>query len=153
MRRIEQRLPAYLAALNRNSDPVKGQTLFIEHCASCHQVASLGTIAGPNLDSEFQRAPETIVRDILFPNETITEGFETVHLEMRQGADVQGLLGSESPNSITLRFAGGDEQTYLKKRIARIQTHKISQMPAQFVEVLVPEDVASIVEFLRRNKP
>ena len=41
---------------------------------------------------------------MLFPHETITQGFETVHLEMKEGADVMGLLASESPTNLTFAF-------------------------------------------------
>ena len=150
---IEEQMPHYLAALNQPIDPEAGRVLFKEHCASCHQARGLGTLAGPNLDSEWQRAPEIIVRDILFPNEKITEGFETVRLEMRRGSDVIGLMASESPTSVTLKFPGGQDYTFLKKHIHRIHTHQVSMMPAQFSEVLNPQQVAAVVAFLRSRVP
>ncbi len=152
LKKIEQQLPQYLEALEKSSNLERGRDLFEEHCASCHQARGLGQQAGPNLDSEWQRAPEIIVRDILFPNETITEGFESVRLEMRRGADVMGLMVSESPTSVTLRFPGGQDFTFLKKHIHRIHTHKVSMMPAQFADVLDPEEIASIVAFLRSKE-
>ncbi len=109
-------------------------------------------MAGPNLDSEFQRAPETILRDMLFPHETITQGFETVHLEMKEGADVMGLLASESPTSLTLRFPGGSQRTFLRKQIAHIHEYHLSMMPAQFASVLKPNEAAAIISFLRQNE-
>ena len=151
LEKLESKLPAYLEALKNNTDIELGRELFTEHCSSCHQAGGLGNLAGPNLDSEFQRAPETIVRDILFPNETITEGFETIQLEMRRGADVQGLMASESPTSVTLRFPGGQELTFLRNRIDRIRSHKVSIMPAQFGELLTPAEVANIVAFIRQH--
>ena len=146
---IEKQLPSYLDALVKVTDVDRGRDLFGEHCASCHQARGLGQKAGPNLDSEWQRAPEMIVRDILFPNEKITQGFESVRLEMRQGSDVMGLMASESPTSVTLRFPGGQDFTFLKKHIRRTHTYAVSMMPAQFSDVLNPEEVASIVSFLR----
>ena len=86
---------------------------------------------------------------ILFPNEKITQGFESVRLEMRQGSDVMGLMASESPTSVTLRFPGGQDFTFLKKHIRRTHAYAVSMMPAQFSDVLSPEEVASIVSFLR----
>ena len=152
LKKLEARLPDFLEALKKDTDMEQGRELFTEHCSSCHQAGGLGNLAGPNLDSEFQRAPETIVRDILFPNETITEGFETTQLVMRRGADVQGLMASESPTSVTLRFPGGQELTFLRNRINRIRSHKISIMPAQFGELLTPAEVANIVAFIRQHR-
>jgi len=153
LKRIEEQLPRYLEALNKAPDLIRGRNLFNEHCATCHEARGLGLMAGPNLDSEWQRASEIIVRDILFPNESITEGFGTIRLEMRRGSDVMGLMASESPTSVTLRFPGGQEFTFLKKHIHRIHTHKVSMMPAQFVDVLAPNEVASIIGFLRHQEP
>lgn len=152
LEKMESKLPDYLEALKGNTNLDQGRELFAEHCAACHQAAGLGNLAGPNLDSEFQRAPETIIRDILFPNETITEGFETVQLIMRRGSDAIGLMASESPTSVTLRFPGGDELTFLRNRIDRIRSHKISIMPAQFGELLTPKEVANIVAFIRQHR-
>ena len=152
LKKLESKLPQYLEALNGNTNIEKGRELFTEHCTACHQAGGQGNMVGPNLDSEFQRAPETIVRDILFPNETITEGFETIQLEMRRGADVQGLMASESPTSVTLRFPGGQELTFLRNRIDRVRSHKVSIMPAQFGDMLSPTEVANIVTFIRQHR-
>lgn len=152
LREIESRFSGFLGSLNHTVSEEQGEVLFEEHCSSCHQARGIGHLAGPNLDSEFQRAPETILRDILFPNENITEGFETVRLEMRQGVDAIGLLASESPTSVTLRLPGGAQMTFLRKNIARMQVHDVSLMPAQFAWLLEPKEVAAIISFLRRDR-
>ncbi len=149
---IEARWSEFEAALGQATDAERGKALFAEHCASCHQAGGSGQMAGPDLNSEFQRAPETILRDVLFPNEAITEGFETVHLEMRRGVDAVGLLASESPTSVTLRLPGGEERTYLRKQVARMRSYPVSLMPAQFAAVLEPDDVAAIIGFLREPR-
>ena len=150
---VERKLPRFLKALNTSDEAeTSGRDLFKDHCAACHQARGIGTMAGPNLDSEFQRAPETILRDMLFPHETITQGFETVHLEMKEGADVMGLLASESPTSLTLRFPGGSQRTFLRKQIAHIHEYHLSMMPAQFASVLKPNEAAAIISFLRQNE-
>ncbi|HAV62158.1 MAG TPA: hypothetical protein DCY13_07310 [Verrucomicrobiales bacterium] len=150
---LEERLPEFLAALSGPADRSRGRELFREHCSACHVARGLGTPMGPPLDAEHQRAPETIVRDILFPHEAISAGHETVRLEMRRGVDAVGVLASESPTSVTLRLPGGAEMTFLRRRIARLHTHKVSLMPAQFGELLKPADVRDIIDFLRQTDP
>jgi putative heme-binding domain-containing protein len=103
------------------------------------------------LDSEFQRAPETILRDILFPHETITQGFQTLRLSMKQGADVIGILASESPTSVTLQFPGGESRTFLRNRIAKVHQDSVSLMPAQFGWTLEPSETAAIIAFLTQR--
>jgi putative heme-binding domain-containing protein len=151
--RLEERLPDFLRALAEPGNLERGSELFRQHCSACHVAKGIGTAVGPALDSEFQRAGETIVRDILFPHETITAGFEACQLEMRRGDDIVGLRVTESPTSVTLRFVGGSEATVLRKRLERVRLHKVSLMPAQFGELLTPRDVGDIVGFLRQLQP
>jgi putative membrane-bound dehydrogenase-like protein len=146
---IEEKLPKFTAALSGNRDTSRGRELFVEHCATCHVAKGLGSVMGPNLDSEFQRAQETILRDILFPHETITAGFETVRLEMRSGSDAVGVRSSESPTSYSLRLPGGTEMTFLRRKIRRVHTHNVSLMPPTFADVLKPDEVADIIQFVR----
>ncbi len=155
LKNIEKRFPSFLSELSK-SKPTKehnsGRDLFTNYCSVCHQSRGVGQIAGPNLDSEFQRAPETILRDILFPNEAITEGYQTVRLEMRKGPDFVGLFSSESPTSVTLSFPGGQLRTLLKKDIENMTSHPVSLMPSNFAEILKPTEIASIINFLRSTK-
>lgn len=150
---IEKQLPAFINALKGPRNQDRGRELFREHCSACHVAKGIGTPVGPGLDAEFQRAEETIVRDILLPHETITAGFEACQLELRRGDDVVGLRVAESPTSVTLRFVGGTEATVLRKRIERVHLHKLSLMPAGFGQVLKPDEVADVIAFLRANQP
>jgi len=149
LKRIEGKVPQFTAALSEERDASRGRELFVEHCASCHVAKGLGSVMGPNLDSEFQRAEETILRDILFPNETITAGYETIRLEMREGTDAVGVRSSESPTSYSLKLPGGTEMTFLRRKIRGVHTHNVSLMPSTFADVLQPEEVANIIEFVR----
>lgn len=150
---IEQQLPTFIRALSAPRNRDRGRELFREHCSACHVAKGIGTAVGPPLDAEFQRAEETIVRDILFPHETITAGYEACQLELRRGDDVVGLRVAESPTSVTLRFVGGTEATVLRKRIERVHLHKLSLMPAGFGQVLKPDEVADVIAFLRERQP
>lgn len=150
---IKEKWPSYLSALTKNNkvNDEDGAKLYNQYCASCHKAKGIGLIAGPNLDSEFQRARETILRDILFPNETISEGYQTVRLQMKDGNEIFGLLASESPTSLTLRFPGGQEITFLRRNINKIRSHPVSMMPQNFGEILKPGEIASIIQFLRHR--
>jgi len=150
---IERRLPEFIRALGAPRNLDRGRELFREHCSACHVAKGIGTAVGPPLDAEFQRAEETIVRDILLPHESITAGFEACQLELRRGDDVVGLRVAESPTSVTLRFVGGTEATVLRKRIERMHLHQLSLMPAGFGQLLKPDEVADVIAFLRHNQP
>ncbi len=149
---VDKLTPGYVAALAGPRDAARGRELFKENCAACHEAKGLGSPVAPNLDSERLRAEETILRDILLPNETIRPGSETFVVQTRRGDTVPGILASESPTSITLRLPGGDEISFLRKRIARTRTVPVSLMPATLARTLDPRQVADIIEFLRSQE-
>ncbi|MEQ1838995.1 MAG: hypothetical protein ABL994_01185, partial [Verrucomicrobiales bacterium] len=118
-------------------------------CAACHRARGLGVAVGPDLDAEFQRAPEIILRDLLFPHESIRPGFETVIVKSRRGETLVGVAVSDSPTSLALRMQGGGERTLLK-RGATVSTRRNSSiMPDHFGDSLSPRQVADLITFLR----
>src|SRR5262249_52116073 len=58
----------YVKALQDRRDGARGQQVFREKCAGCHQAHGLGHAVGPDLSGEFRRAEETIIRDVLAPS-------------------------------------------------------------------------------------
>ena len=146
---LEKRLPVFLAALKDRSDVAEGRTLFTGVCAACHRSHGIGISVGPELDGEFQRAPEVILRDILFPHEALRPGFETVMAKTLRGETLIGIAVSDSPTSITLRMPGGIERTILRKRASISTVRNVSLMPSGLGEALKPEQIASIIAFLR----
>ncbi len=145
----EKRVPVVLAALKRKPDVAAGRLLFQAVCAPCHRSHGLGFAVGPDLDAEFQRAPEVILRDILFPSEAARPGFETLMVKTARGETLLGIAASDSPTSITLRMTGGIERTILRKRSDIRTLRNVSLMPAGLGESLQPEQVANIIAFLR----
>lgn len=145
----EKRVPEVLAALKQKPNLDEGRALFQNICGSCHRSHGLGFAVGPDLDAEFQRAPEIILRDILFPCETARPGYETMLAKTNRGEMFLGITASDSPTSITLRLPGGVERTVLRKR-AEIRTiRNVSLMPAGLGETIQPGQVANIIAFLR----
>ncbi|WP_395740067.1 PVC-type heme-binding CxxCH protein [Prosthecobacter sp.] len=145
----EARMPAILAALKDKPDLEAGRTLFTGVCASCHRSHGIGTSVGPDLDAEFQRAPETIVRDIVFPAEAARPGFETTYIKTRRGETLLGITASDAPGSLTLRLPGGSERTVLKKHASIRTVRHTSLMPSGLSEALQPRQIADIIVFLR----
>jgi putative membrane-bound dehydrogenase-like protein len=145
----EKRVPAILAALKQKPNLDEGKTLFTAICGACHKSHGIGASVGPDLDAEFQRAPEVILRDILFPSEAARPGYETIHVKTHRGETLLGITASDSPASITLRLAGGAERTVLRKRADIRTVRNVSLMPASLGNALKPEQIANIIAFLR----
>jgi putative heme-binding domain-containing protein len=145
----EKRVPAVLVALKQKPNLEEGRTLFQGICAACHRSHGLGVSVGPDLDAEFQRAPEIILRDVMFPSEAARPGFETVMAKTQRGETLIGVAASDSPTSITLRLPGGIERTVLRKRADIRTLRNVSLMPAGLGDALKPEQIANIIAFLR----
>lgn len=145
----EKRVPSVLAALKRKPDIEAGRLLFQAVCGACHRSHGIGVAVGPDLDAEFQRAPEVILRDIIFPSEAARPGYETLMVKTARGETLLGISASDSPSSITLRMTGGAERTVLRKRADIRTVRNVSLMPAGLGESLQPEQIANIIAFLR----
>lgn len=145
----EKRVPAVLAALKEKPDLEEGRVLFQSICGACHKSHGLGVSVGPDLDAEFQRAPEVILRDVLFPSEAARPGYETLRVKTQRGETLLGISASDSPTSVTLKLPGGTERTVLRKRSNIATLRNVSLMPAGLGDALKPEQVASIIAFLR----
>lgn len=147
---MEKRLPAYLAALKGPPNLEKGRLLFTAACSACHRSHGLGISVGPELDAEYQRAPEVILRDILFPHEAQRPGFETTMAKTQRGEVLIGIAASDSPTSVTLRLPGGGERSLLRKRASISLLRQVSIMPSGLGDALKPDDIADIIAFLRQ---
>jgi putative heme-binding domain-containing protein len=140
----------YAQALGVRRDLSQGEKAFRQHCAACHQAHGLGHAVGPDLSSEFQRAEETILRDVLAPNDTISAGYVTYALATKNGQVFSGLLAAESPTSLTLRQAEGKEQVILRKDLDELKALPVSMMPEDLFKTVSPGELANVLAWLRR---
>jgi len=139
-----------LDAMKNPRDLARGEFIFREKCGNCHQVRGIGSVVGPDLASEFQRAEETIIRDVVYPSEKIAAGYSTCVISTEDGRVHNGLLVAESAASLTLRQPGGKEQTVLRKEIEEIKTLPLSLMPEDLVNAIEPADLANVIAWLRQ---
>lgn len=141
--------PRYASALDHPRDVVRGLQVFREVCGKCHQAHGVGIGVGPDLSSEFQRAEQTIIRDILAPSETISPGYMIYTIVTTTGQSHTGLLASESPTSVTLKQQEGKQVVVLRHDIEVMKVSPISMMPEDLVKLVSPEDVANVIAWLR----
>ena len=143
-------LQRFVAALRKPRNEVNGEKMYRTHCSICHRAHGVGFAVAPDLTSEFRRAEETIVRDILAPSEVIEPGHETWMVETIDGRSLTGLLSSESATSLVLSLPGGQQLDILRKEISSIKSLPVSLMPESLSQVLKPSDVADLIAWLRR---
>ena len=143
-------LQRFVTALKAKRDTGAGQVTFSQHCATCHRAHGIGFAVGPDLTSEFRRAEETIVRDILAPSAVIVAGHETYTVETTDGRVLSGVLTGESAASLTLALPGGVRLDVLRKDIQSLKSLPVSLMPESLAVVLKPSDVANVIAWLRQ---
>ena len=65
---------------------------------------------------------------------------------------VNGVIGTETANSMTLRRAERQETTVLRRDIAEMHASGVSLMPEGVEKVLSPQDFADLLELLRLGR-
>jgi putative membrane-bound dehydrogenase-like protein len=140
----------FVAALGRVRDLKRGHEIFLAACAPCHRVGNEGYDVGPDLLGQAGISEESLLRDLLLPNERIRPGYETTEARLRDGSVVVGLLKEDGATSLTIVQAGGIEQVLLRKDVAELGRSPVSLMPP-FAEGLAPADAANVLAWLRSN--
>jgi putative membrane-bound dehydrogenase-like protein len=140
----------FVAALAGPRDRKHGHEVFLQACATCHRIGNEGSEVGPDLIGQLGMAEESLLKDILMPNERIRPGFETTLVQTRDGGAITGLLKGDDATSLTLGQAGAAEQVLLRKDVLGVRRLATSLMPS-FAEGLKPSDAADLLAWLRGN--
>ncbi len=127
-----------------------GHEIFLQACVTCHRLGNEGSEVGPDLIGQLGLGEESLLKDILMPNERVRPGYETTLVQTRDGGAVIGLLKSDDATSLTLRQAGAVDQVLLRKDVTGVRRLGTSLMPS-FAEGLKPADVADVLAWLRSN--
>src|SRR5207247_1193207 len=77
-----------------------GHELFRQACATCHRIGNEGNEMGPDLLGQLGIAEESLLKDLLMPNERIRPGYETTLVQTRDGGAVTGLLKNDGATSL-----------------------------------------------------
>lgn len=130
-------------------DAANGKVVFNRVCASCHQHGDLGKKFGPNLSDIGDRMTKhDIISSIVWPNETIAKGYETILVLDYDGATTNGFVLAEDDESITLGIADGKQKTILKDDIEIRKEMKASSMPEALTETIAPKEFLDLLAFL-----
>jgi putative heme-binding domain-containing protein len=146
----DERFRQYVGALAGKRDPLRGHELFLQSCALCHRIGNEGHDVGPDLLGQLGLAEESLLKEILLPNDHIRPGYETTLIEMANLTTAVGILKDDGATSLTLVLPNGVEQVLLRKDVTGVRRLATSLMPS-FAEGLTPADVANVLAWLRSN--
>jgi putative membrane-bound dehydrogenase-like protein len=139
----------FVAALAGPRDLKHGHEIFLQACAACHRIGNEGKEMGPDLIGQLGVAEESLLKDLLMPNERIRPGYETTLVQMTGGVAVTGILKDDGATSLTLVSPNGVEQVLLRKDVTGVRRLATSLMPS--FEGLAPADMGSLLAWLRSN--
>lgn len=142
----------YLPAITRPGRPERGRQIFARACSECHKVDGVGHELGPDLRSVSKRYKETLLADILMPNQNIEGGYEEYLLETADGREVTGILAKETPTTLTLRRRKGDEDTILRSSVKSLRSLSVSPMPEDLEKSIGVDEMADLIAFIKSLK-
>lgn len=142
----------YQAALNQKGDTEKGKTIFLQHCALCHQVkGQMGVAFGPDLSTIHNWKKEDILANILDPNLSIMAGYDLWEIQQTNGEPIQGIIANETAAAITIKNVGNFEKTISRQDIKSLKSLSISAMPTGLQKNINKEQMSDLIAFLKQN--
>ena len=127
----------------------RGQVVFGRVCAACHQIGTVGKEFGPKLDDVAGRyAKVDILKHVLWPNEKIAKGYETIQVVTDEGETVTGFVLKETETAITLGTSNGKPEEILKSNIEGRKEMKASSMPEGLMKTIAPSEFLDLMEYL-----
>ena len=124
--------------------------MFAKACATCHRLgAEAGGDLGPDLATVRHRPPLGLLGDILVPSQSIAQHYETYVVERKSGGSEAGVLGTQTPDTITLRQGQGRDVTIRRSDIRHMAAAPQSSMPADLDKVVSPDEMADLLAFIR----
>jgi putative heme-binding domain-containing protein len=145
----EKVLKRYEAALQMNGDPARGRQVFERVCAQCHKLNGLGHEIGPDLGTVRNRPPQLILPDIIMPNNSIAQNYESYVVETKSAGIFEGVMGPQTANTITLRHEDGKQDVIQRSDITKMYVTNLSAMPEDLDKQVSVDQMADLLKFLK----
>lgn len=143
----------YESALDLKGNSLEGKQVFLQNCASCHQIGgAIGTGFGPDLATIRNRRPASILNDIINPAQSIADGFDLWIVTINEGETIQGVVSAETPTAITLQQIGGKETTISRADIKSLIPLGMSAMPVGLENNIDLQEMADLLAYIRDAK-
>lgn len=135
-------------------DAEQGRMIFYQNaaaqCIRCHAVNGNGSDVGPEMTDVGSRLSRSdLLRSMVEPDATISPGYGTVTLTLKDGETIRGMLSSESETQITV--TGREQEWKIGKDNIAERVNSPSGMPAMG-DLLTRNELRDLVEFLKTLK-
>jgi putative membrane-bound dehydrogenase-like protein len=145
-------LKQYAPALSIQADTTRGKQVFKRVCAKCHRLNGVGAEVGPDLGTVQNRGKGDLLADILMPNRSIAAGYESYVVQLRSGGILDGVIGNQSTNTVTLRHEEGKQDVIQRKDIKSMYVTNLSAMPEDLEKQVDANQMADLLGYLKNSK-
>jgi len=140
----------YKAALDLNPDRKHGAAVFEKNCTICHQMQGVGAKIGPDLSGIGTQTRESLLVQILDPSRQVLPDFVAYVAETKDGETYTGFVAAENATTVTLRRPNEPDITLRRPDLKELKTTGKSLMPDGLEAAITVQDMADLIEFLRR---
>jgi putative membrane-bound dehydrogenase-like protein len=149
---IDALIDAVFAKMEKlTPDAVAGEKVYQTSCAVCHRLHGQGVDVGPNLGSVAGRDRKALLTDLLNPNRAVAPQYQVYLVKTPTQELISGIIVAETPQSVTLRRAQGEQTTVLRRDILEIKAWPASLMPEGLDAALSAQNFADLIEYLRKG--
>jgi putative heme-binding domain-containing protein len=150
----EQQIAGLAKLVGDKADPSKGELIFRKvesSCTTCHAIGGAGGLIGPDLSSLGTSSPaETIIKSILYPSESIKEGYDLKRVVRKDGSEILGYLASDGASDVVIRDVTGKEISIPKSQLQVMEKVPGSLMPPGLTAGLSQEEFINLIGFLTK---
>ena len=139
----------YLPSLRLTGSIARGKQIFQDACSDCHKVGDQGHEVGPDLMSVTTRYKEVLLADILMPNQAVETGYEEYLVETADGQSLSGVIAKQTPTTLTIRRAKGEEDTVLRKNVTKMHSLSVSPMPEDLEQTVDQQGMADLIAYVK----
>jgi putative heme-binding domain-containing protein len=136
-----------------SADPLRGREVFKNICAVCHRLFDEGGQIGPDLTHANRKDQSYLLASIVDPSAVVRKEFLNYNVETTDGRFLSGLIGEQSPNSVTILMANNERATISRDKIKSLQESAISLMPENLLKGLKPQELRDLFGYLQSEKP
>lgn len=139
----------YQEALTMKASAAAGAKVFEKTCSKCHRIDGVGHQVGPDISDTRSRSRDALLYDILDPNRRVDPQYTDYITVLTDGRTLNGLLVSESGDTVVLRQPEGLQQSIPRLQIEELRSMNRSLMPEGVEKDVSVQQMADLLEFLK----
>jgi putative heme-binding domain-containing protein len=148
----QQLVDEFTASLaTATGDAVAGKAVFQKRCATCHKLQDIGKAIGADLAALKDRSTPAMLTAILDPNRAVESKFISYTALTTDGRTFNGMLLSETGNSLTLMGVDGKEQVIARNELEELISSNRSLMPEGLEKDLSAKDLIDVITFVQTS--